>query len=332
MPKVARSIELLVGILNGAVGDYLSRTGNGLATELGLVKDGAPLAVEPGALARAYPSATPRVVVLVHGLMCTEDVFRLPDGSDYGSLLARDLGYTPLYVRYNSGLAIAANGEAFARLLDAVVDAFPVDVEELLLVGHSMGGLVIRSACHVAHERKETGWLDRVSGAIYVGTPHRGAPLERAGRALTRVLAAIPDPYTKLVAEIAELRSVGIKDLGDADLRVEDGERRRAFPGLTDPEHPVPLLPSLRHFLIAGTVAGDPAFTTLFGDAIVPLASATNTPRGLRTRDVLPEDHVKVLPGLHHLALAAHPRVYALVKEFAGESAVAARVARREAI
>jgi triacylglycerol lipase len=315
-PPMPRTLERLVGVLNGAVGDYLARTGNGLATELTLAHGEATLSIDRASIARAYPGATSRVVVLVHGLMCTEDVFRFPDGSDYGSLLARDLGYTPLYVRYNSGLAIGANGEALSLLLEALVERYPVSIEELLLVGHSMGGLVIRSACHAAHESKST-WLGLARRAIYVGTPHRGAPLERVGRTVSRLLEAIPDPYTRLIAEIAELRSEGIKDLGDADLRLEDGERRRTGPSLTDPEHPVPLLPSLGHYLLAGTLVDDPTLAALFGDAIVPLASATNAAKGPRARDVLPPEHVKVFPGIHHLGLAANPKVYEQIRAFA---------------
>jgi hypothetical protein len=95
-----------------------------------------------------------------------------------------------------------------------------------------------------------------------------------------------------------------VQDLGDADLRHADRERRLARVALRDPEHPVPLLPAIRHYLCAATVASDPWLVALFGDAIVPLASATNgiTP--------LPQDHVHVIPGMHHVGLAHDPRVY----------------------
>ena len=142
---MGRKLENALGILNGTIGDYLARTGNGLATPMTFVHDGAPMAVRRDVLARAYPDATSRVVVLLHGIMCTETVWTLPEGGDYGAFLARDFGLTPLYIRYNSGLAIADNGVAFADLLESLINEWPVPVEEILLLGFSMGGLVARS-------------------------------------------------------------------------------------------------------------------------------------------------------------------------------------------
>src|ERR1700744_6029016 len=145
------NLEQVIGVLNGAVGDYLKRTGNGLATPMEVIRDGKPVALEPEAMRAAFgESPSPRLVVLVHGLMSTEIVWRMPDGQDYGALLAADLGYAPFYTRFNSGLHVSENGEALDALLEQLVTAYPVPVEEIILVGHSMGGLVIRSPCHAA--------------------------------------------------------------------------------------------------------------------------------------------------------------------------------------
>ena len=310
---MGRTLELALGVLNGAVGDYLLRTGNGLATPMTFVRDGAPVA--PAAVAGGR-----RLVVLVHGLMCTEAVWELPDGSDYGTLLARDLGYAPLYVRYNTGLPIPENGLLLSRLLDALVDASPGPVDELLLLGFSMGGLVVRSACHVA-TGAGSAWLPAVRRAIYVATPHLGAPAERVGRALSRLLGAIDDPYTRLAAQLGDLRSDGIKDLGDADLRHEDRARRRPTIALRDPRHPVPLLPQIRHHLVAGALPRDPRLAALFGDGIVPIASGTDGHFAGGAEAALPPDHVKVLGGVAHLSLAHHPDVYAHIRAWCEEDA-----------
>lgn len=311
---MGKKLDTALGVLNAVVGDYLARTGNGLATELSFVRDGEPLPVERAALARAYPAATKRVVVLLHGLGNTESAFELAGGGDYGSMLAEDLGFTPLYVRYNSGLSIPDNGAAFARLLERFVDAYPAPIEEILPLGYSMGGLVVRSACHEAVAARHR-WLPLVRRAIYVGTPHRGSPIERGGRVLARVLESIPDPYVRLVADIANLRSDGVKDLGDAELRHEDRARRRPTLSLTDPAHPVPLLPGIRHYLIAGTLVGEPLVADLFGDAVVPLASATGGEA--RGSAALPPEHIKVLAGIDHVSIAHHPDVYPHVRAFA---------------
>jgi|CZKU01.1.fsa_nt_gi pimeloyl-ACP methyl ester carboxylesterase len=316
---MGRKLEASLAILNGAIGDYLVRTGNGLATTMALVArsgDDVPLAFERAALTRALPEASPHVAIFVHGLMSTETIWTMSDGTDYGTLLARDLGVTPLYVRYNSGLAIADNGANLSRALDAFVAAYPVPIESLVTVGHSMGGLVIRSACHVARLERRA-WLPLVKKAIYVGTPHLGAPLERVGRTVSRLLRTIDDPYARLVGEIADLRSDGLKDLGDADLRHEDraANAARGSDRLRDPNHPVPLLPEIQHYLVAGTLARSAWLATLFGDSLVPVRSAT---AGLvdPASGALPPSHVKVLDGMSHIMLARDAEVYAAIRNW----------------
>jgi triacylglycerol lipase len=317
---MGKKLDTMLAVLNGTIGDYLAKTGNGLATPMELLAHGAPVALTRGALRDALPDAAPRVVVLVHGLMCTETVWALPDGTDYGTRLAKDYGYTPLYIRYNSGLAIADSGSALARLLDELVAAYPVRLEELLLLGFSMGGLVIRSACHEA-SATESRWLPLVRRAIYVGTPHLGAPYERLGRFAARVLLAVDNPYTKLIGDIANLRSAGVQDLGDADLRHEDRGDKRPI-RLRDWRHPVPLLPDIEHFLVAGTLAREPWLGAFFGDAVVPLASASATAdaRAAADADGLRSDHLKVIPGVAHMALAHHPEVYETIRAWCARS------------
>jgi triacylglycerol lipase len=284
---LSRKLDNTLAVLNGAIGDYLVRTSNGLATQATLIHEGRALPLERSILASTFPEARTKVVVLVHGLMSTEEFWRQADGSDYGSLLARDFDFTPLYLRYNSGLAIADNGAMLGRLLSELLVAWPVELEEILLLGHSMGGLVIRNACHLGKLADEP-WLDRVRRCIYVGTPHRGAPLERVGRFVAKVLHAVDDPYTRLAGQLADLRSIGIKDLGD-------------------PRHPVPLLASIDHLLVAGTIARGPWLAALFGDAMVSVSSATDRARGDRSH---PATAIEVFPGFDHVALARRIEVY----------------------
>ncbi len=316
---MGEKLELSLGVLNGLLGDYLERTQNGLATDMQCVHSGEPLPLERAALERAHPNASSRLVVLVHGSMCTESVWKMADGSDFGSRLARDFGFTPYSVRYNSGLAIPDNGEALARLLESLRLAHPVPVDEIFPIGFSMGGLVIRSACHVASVEGH-GWLPLVGRAVYVGTPHRGALLERVGRVFTKLLKSIDDPYTRLVAQIGDLRSDGVKDMGDADLRHDDRQRRIASIGLRDPVHPVPLLDGISHYLVAGSLSSHPKLAALFGDALVPVPSATDGHCGSADSFALPPSHVKLLTGVAHLELARHPDVYAQIRAWCEEA------------
>ena len=311
---MGHKLEQAIAILNGAVGHYLAATSNGLAVQMSLMHEGAALPLERAALARAHPQATGRVVVLTHGVMSNESVWRQPDGDDYGAQLARDLGFTPYYVRYNSGLSIADNGAAYDGLLTALVDAHPVPVEELVLLGYSMGGLVARSACHAAGLAHHP-WLDLVTRAVYVGTPHQGAPMERIGRVVSRVLRAVPDPYTQLIADVSDLRSEGIQDLGDADLRHDDRARRLPRYRLRDPRHPVPLLASMRHYLVAGTLHEHPLLAALFGDAVVPVRSARNQGDDAP----LPSSRVQTLARLNHLDLPRRREVYEHIRAWCAE-------------
>jgi triacylglycerol lipase len=312
-----KKLELALGVLNGTIGDYLAQTGNGLATPMQLVVDGEPVDLERAALERAYPRARSRVVLLAHGLMCTESVWDIPGGGDYGAFLERDFGLSPLYLRYNSGLAIPDNGAQLAALLESLVAVWPVALEEILLLGFSMGGLVLRAACHQA-SAAGMRWLSLVRRAIYVGTPHLGAPYERIGRVLSKLASVVPDPFARLAAQIGDLRSDGIKDLGDADLRHEDRARRRVG-SLRDPEHPVPLLPDIQHYIVAGALSTDPRLAMVFGDALVPMPSGTNGLRAEPGTLALPPRHVRVFAGTAHMTLAHDPRVYDQIREWCEE-------------
>jgi len=76
---------------------------------------------------------------MVHGL-CLNDRHWRRDEHDHGAALADDLGLTPLYLRYNTGLHIGDNGRDFAKMLETLLRNWPRPVEELVILGHSMGG------------------------------------------------------------------------------------------------------------------------------------------------------------------------------------------------
>jgi pimeloyl-ACP methyl ester carboxylesterase len=290
-------LETSIAILNGFLGDYLAKTRNGLATDMVLLDaangrgGGVPVASLPHGAS---------LTILVHGLMCTESVWLMPDGQDYGTLLARDTGTRPVYARYNTGLPITESGGQLARAVEGLCARHPQG--DITFIGHSMGGLVIRNACHEA-EVADRPWLRRVRRAVYLGTPHLGAPLERVGRIVTKLLRSIPDPYTRLAGELGDLRSTGIKDLGD---------------GLRDAARHAPLSPKMEHYLVAGTLSSDPVMTAILGDALVPTSSATH---GGPARSLLPADHVRVFEGSHHMALARDASVYACIREWCTEGA-----------
>ncbi|AKT43083.1 lipase family alpha/beta hydrolase [Chondromyces crocatus] len=307
-------VDRLLGVLNGVVGDHLARTGNGLAIPMQIIRGGSPLPLELLQLEAIVPAPTSRVVVLVHGLTDTEACWDMPGGESYGSFLARDLGYTPFTLRYNTGRHISENGEALDSLLEQLVAAYPAPLDELTLLGHSMGGLVLRSATHAASVRGGSRWLPLARRAIYLGSPHLGAPLERAGNALAWALRKVPDPVSVLLGDLVNLRSSGVKDLRYGYLRQEDWEGADPDALLTNGRHPVPLLPHMRHHLVAGTLSDDPRMQLLFGDALVPVPSATGRARTADRCQPLPQEHVRVMPGMGHLRLTRDLEVYAQIR------------------
>ncbi|SOC50373.1 PGAP1-like protein [Blastococcus aggregatus] len=314
----------VLGFLNGAHGDLVQQAAPGL--DLGMTVRVAGRAVLPDAdsLRTAFPEATGRIAVFLHGLTETEDSWAY--GAEkhhgrrdvtYGSLLQADLGLTPVYLRYNTGRHISDNGDSLAALLADLVAAWPREVQDLVVVGHSMGGLVARSALHQACDgtAEAQPWTHLVRDTITLGSPHLGAPLERGVHRLTLQLARFPE--TRPLARVLSLRSVGIKDLRHGTL-VEDDWAGRDLDG---PEPAirtlVPLHHGARHFVVMATLSPNTSgrLADLFGDLMVsPRSAAGDT--GDDDRLAFPGDHVERVGGLHHFGLLDHPRVYAAIRRW----------------
>jgi triacylglycerol lipase len=316
-------MEAVLGALNAVLGDYLHRTGNGLATSMALYAGNKPIALEADSLRRAFAHSTGRLALWIHGLGVSEGVWCFPEApaQSYATLLEDEHGFTPLVLRYNTGLHVSDNGTALSELLSRLVAAFPVPIEELVLVGYSMGGLVLRSACHVAAEA-QAPWLSHVRRAVYIGVPHLGAPLERVGQRVAHLLRKVPNAYTRLIADVADLRSSGVKDLAFSNLLQRDWEGATREELLRNRRHPVPLLPGISHHLVVGTLGKDEKhlLSLLFGDGMVRVASAAGRARPGDPAPLFPQEHVAVVPGVGHLALAHHPAVYASLKAWLEES------------
>lgn len=201
----------VLSALNGVLGDHLDATANPLAIPMSLRRHEEQAAV------------TGKVLVLVHGL-CMNDHQWLRDGHEHGLMLADELAYTPVYLHYNSGRHISVNGRQFAQTLEEMLSAWPVPVEQLVIMGHSMGGLVARSAAHYAAEAG-LAWPRQLAAMVFLGTPHHGAPLERVGSVIDMLLGSTP--YSAPLARIGLVRSAGIQDLRHGNVIDEHWGRRR---------------------------------------------------------------------------------------------------------
>lgn len=268
--------EAMLAAMNGVLGDQLLDTANPLSITMSLRHEGKSLAMDRAGITFALPKAGRKIMVLVHGL-CMNDLQwtsgEPSNGYNHGDELARALGYTPVYLHYNTGRHVADNGKQFAGLLEQLVEAWPQPVDEITLLTHSIGGLVSRSACHYA-EQGGMAWRSKLKNLIFLGTPHHGAPLERVGNWVDVLLGS--NFITKPFAKIGKIRSSGITDLryGDAiGSHWADADRFEMAP---DQREPLPLPAGVECFTVAATTsakAGD-LQDQLFGDGLVPLASA----------------------------------------------------------
>jgi len=298
--------EAVLSALNGVLGDHLEATANPLAIPMQLRREGKPLE-----LTRDGPrGATRKVLLMVHGL-CMNDLQWRRNEHDHAAALAADGGFTPVYVRYNSGLHISTNGRVLSEQMEALVRTWPVPVDELVIIAHSMGGLVVRSACHYGALAPHD-WLQHLRQIVFLGTPHHGAPLERGGNWVDLILES--SPYTIAFARLGKIRSAGITDLRYGNLLDEDWQGKDRF--ARSRSNRVVALPSgVKCAAIAASVAeAGASIKQLLGDGLVPLHSALGRHTDPSKNLAFPKTRQWVGYGMNHMDLLSRQEVYAQLR------------------
>lgn len=308
--------DAIVSALNGVIGDRLEASGNPLAIRAALKRRGQPLVLDGqgprDALRDAMPDAGPDVLVLVHGL-CMGDAQWRRQGLEHGAALEAALGFTAVHAHLNTGRAVHENGRDLARMVEALLNAWPVTPRRLVLLGYSQGGLVARSALHQAREQG-LSWPARLSDLVFLGTPHLGAPLERIGAWIDSGLGLAP--YAAPLARLTRVRSAGITDLRQGcwwSTGTEPGPGPGPGPSLWPA--------GLRcHALAASTAAGPhaqaaPRRRAWPGDGLVPLSSALGQHRDPARALPISDDQRWIGWGLNHLDLLSAPAVQARLQE-----------------
>lgn len=336
--------EAVLAALNGVLGDRLQRSGNPLATRMQMRCHGEVLncsSVDP-AQPLVVAGATGKVLLMVHGL-CMNDLqwdsqSTGPHGRchNHGKALAVALGYTPVFLRYNTGLHISTNGHLLSQQLDQLAARWPVPLTEISVIAHSMGGLVVRSALHSAQTQQQgqslggartrsrdgvqarasgdapaaMNWPQRLRSVVFLGTPHTGAPLEHAGGWVDALLGSTR--YSKPFARLTRVRSAGINDLRHGHLRDADwadSEQRRT--ARSQRVAPLPLPSGIGFYAVAATVssAGTGASARLLGDGLVPLSSALG--QSMRPADslVFGKGAQWIVHGTNHMELLRSRRI-----------------------
>jgi pimeloyl-ACP methyl ester carboxylesterase len=257
----------------------------------------------------------------VHGLSSTEwswsiaaEEFHGDASASFGTMLRDELDYTPLYVRYNSGRHISDNGQALSLLLANLVTAYPCAVDEIVLIGHSMGGLVVRSAAHYGHTAGED-WIGKLKAVFCIGSPTLGAPLEQAAGLLGGILSAVDLVGTQVPAQLLNSRSAGIKDLRHGYTVDEEWRENDQDDPLANHRRAMPLVDGVGYYFVVATVTENPSHPVglLFGDLLVRLPSASGQAAKPERRVEFHAGHL--LNGINHFHLANHPDVYAMIRD-----------------
>ncbi len=310
--------EAVLAALNGVMGDRLALSHNPLATPMTLRYQGRVMNLHTMA---PMPEATGKVLLLMHGLCMNDLQWQAPareDGkptSDHGAALAAELGYTPVYLRYNTGLHTSQNGHELALMLEQVLARWPVPVDDFTVLVHSMGGLVIRSAVQIAQQHGLV-WPQRLKSIVFLATPHHGSPLERAGNWIDLVLGATR--FSRPFAKLGQIRSSGITDLRYGYVQDSDWAAQDRFKRKPDSRRPLPLPQGIACYTVAATTAAksSPLADRMIGDGLVPLPSALGQHVDPQHQLDFAKGNQTIVYRTNHMALLNSPEVTRLVVQW----------------
>lgn len=306
---LSRQREALISALNGVLGDHLEASANPLALELCFRRHGMTLSVgSKEALRKVLPDATNRLLVMVHG-SSMNDIQWLRHEHDHGAALQRNLGFSTVYLRYNSGRHISLNGEELATEMQALMSNWPIPIEQIGIIGHSMGGLVTRSACWYA-EQMSLPWLQALRSLVFLGTPHHGARLEQAGNWVDLLLGI--SRYSAPFKRLSRIRSAGVTDLRFGNIIEDHWRDRDRFDLEFDRRKPIPLPRGVASFAVAGQLRDGRER----GDGLVSVASAHGRHRRTELCLDFPERRTLTVFGVGHLDLLSDIRVYHAIQNW----------------
>jgi hypothetical protein len=292
--------EIIQSVLNGVLGDYLEAKENPLAIKM----DFRPVG----------EAANGRILLMIHG-SCLNDQTWTRGGHNHGLRLATELNKTPVFLRYNSGRHISTNGRELSELLEELLVGWTQPVEELMVLAHSMGGLVLRSALYYA-QQQEKMWPQYLRKIVFLGTPHHGAPLEQLGNYLDAVLATIP--YTQPLARLARVRSAGVTDLRYGNLLDQDWQGRDRFKLSGDIRRIVPLPDNVTCYSLAAVMDNLKKRIPVVrpGDGLVEVSSALGQHKEAAKNLSFKEENTWVARQHSHLDLLNSTAVFNKIKEW----------------
>lgn len=303
----SRTSQAMLSALNGAIGDHLLATQNPLAISMQLRKNGQ--ALNRSELMALIEKNSGKLLILIHGL-CMNDLQWRQDEHDHGVKLAEELGLSVVYLHYNTGRHISDNGQDLAELLHSL-SKLSSQTMKMYILAHSMGGLVARSAIEYA-KTVDYSWPNTLKKLIFLGTPHHGAPLEKAGNWLDLVLAN--HHYSLPFARLAKGRSAGITDLRYGNLQKSDWHNVDRFDNSGDQRSPIPLPTGVQCFAVATSATNSPS--GFLGDGLVTIKSALGQHEQPTFNLCFEEKRTWVGTNINHMQLLSDAKVYQILKHW----------------
>jgi pimeloyl-ACP methyl ester carboxylesterase len=308
--------EAISAVLNGVIGDYLEKTENPLEIVMQLRYQAKAIPLDTESLDKTYPTINGKILLMVHG-SCMNDIQWTRKEHNHGTALAKEFDKTPIYLHYNSGRHISTNGQDLNELLEKLILHWPVPIEELIIIAHSMGGLVTRSALHYG-QKQQNSWTKHLKKIIFLGTPHHGASMEQAGNYLDVVLEAVP--YARPFARLGKIRSAGVTDLRYGSLLDEDWQNIDRFKMLGDQRQNVSLPKKIECYSIAGVngkeIKSGSTKLKLLGDNMVGIKSALGQHKDPAKHLNFKKANTWIVYENNHLDLLSNPKVYNKIKKW----------------
>jgi len=312
--KTTKEREAIRSVLNGVIGDYLEKNENPLKIDMQFRHQAKAIHLNSKSLEKTYSDINGKILLMVHG-SCMNDIQWTHKEHNHGTALAKEFHMTPIHLYYNSGRHISTNGQEFNELLEELVQHWPIPVEQLVIIAHSMGGLVSRSAQYYGQQQQKP-WTKYLKKIIFLGTPHHGAPLEQTGNYLDVILEAIP--YAKPFARLGKIRSAGVTDLRYGNLLDEDWQNNDRFKINGDKRQNISLPEGVECYSIAGIVGKktDSLSSQILGDNLVGVKSALGQHKKPAKNLNFKKSNTWIAYESNHSELLSNPKIYAKIRSW----------------
>ncbi|MDP5106910.1 MAG: GPI inositol-deacylase [Polaribacter sp.] len=312
--KSSDTKQIILSILNGVIGDYLEETENPLKIDMQFRYQSKVLQIDQESLKENYPNCAGKILLMIHG-SCMSDLQWTRKNHNHAEILSEELKKTPIYLNYNSGKHISANGKNLTENLEKLVENWPVPVEEITIIAHSMGGLITRSALYYG-EQNQNNWLKHIKKVAFLGTPHHGSPVERIGNYLDLVLASVP--YLKPFAKLGKIRSAGVTDLRYGNLVDEDWLNMDRFKLKKDQSQYIPLPTGIEFYSIAAVIGKETSKSKnqILGDTLVDIKSAFGEHKNPAKNLLFKKEHTWIAYENNHLDLLSNPKITDKLKDW----------------